>query len=189
MSERYLMVKSSGDNRVLLESTHAGIDVNTTANVVNGDVTVRDSTTGRFKERGSNLRIVWAAGSLQWANMEAALTPFLNSSTTAYTKELDLRGFTQFRIHAGVSGTPVASSKLGAQYSINATDFFGLDNGTANTLSTVNISDLSAAGRIVTAWATLNTAARISAIIVGIYGQDGDGAGDPVFTYVELEFR
>ena len=191
-TKRYLMIKSSGDGRPLLQANHLGIDANVTADQVAGDVTVRDSTTGRLKERGSNLRISWlSAFDVAWTNMPAALTIFMSDTGTGMSRELDLRGFTQFRIHVGVglSTTGVAAAKIGAQYSINGTDYFGLDNGTATTISTVVVTDLSAAVRLVSTWGTLNTAARIAGIYVQVYGVDGDGAGDARFNNVEIEFR
>lgn len=176
-----------------MQSNHIGIDANVTADVVNGDALVRDSTTGRFKERASGVEIhffsVIQTGNIgfEWTNFPAALTEAFGAAIHRRIK--DLRGYTQWRLAVNQGTTSSAGSVIGAQYSLDAgANWNGLDNGTAATQSTTTV-DVATTGTLTSAWAAINTAARIADVMLRITGSGGDGAADPVFSLFVMEVR
>lgn len=121
-----------------------------------------------------------------WTNKNVALQEFLNTNQRRLT--VDLTNATQFRIIANVTTQGVSGSVTGIQYSTDGgTTFRGLDNGTANTNSTVTLSDLGT-GSKVTAWTNLAAGAKAD-VLLRITGSGGDGAADPAFSNISIQIK
>jgi len=121
-----------------------------------------------------------------WTNKTLALQEFLNTNQRRLT--IDLTNATQFRITSNVTTQGAAASVTGFQYSIDGgTTFRGLDNGTANTNSTVTLSDLGT-GSKVSAWTNLAVGAKAD-VILRIAGSGGDGTLDPAFSNISLQIK
>lgn len=121
-----------------------------------------------------------------WTNKNVALQEFLNTNQRRLT--IDLTNATQFRIIANVTTQGVSGSVTGIQYSTDGgTTFRGLDNGTANTNSTVTLSDLGT-GSKVTAWTNLAAGAKAD-VLLRIAGSGGDGAADPAFSNISIQIK
>jgi len=187
-TQPYLLIKSTGDGRALLQSEHLRVNA-LVSGTVGDQLVVSTSTT--LGQRAGSLEIVFVASTLggtgAWTNMPAALTELYGDAFQRRTK--DLRGFTQFRLAINVETAGAAGAVLGAQYSLDAgANWAGLDNGTAATISDLTQA-INATGAFVTAWATLNTAAAINGILLRIVGSGGDGAADPSFRLIIMEVR
>lgn len=121
-----------------------------------------------------------------WTNKNVALQEFLNTNQRRLT--IDLTNATQFRIIANVTTQGASASVTGIQYSTdNGTTWRGLDNGTANTNSTVTLSDLGT-GSKVTAWTNLAASAKAD-VLLRIAGSGGDGAADPAFSNISIQIK
>jgi len=152
-----------------------------------GEVLALDVTTKRFTRRVPNCFVTFSAGTQTIANIPTALTEY-DDGTAIRRRTVSLLGYTQFRLHVGVNVTAVGGA-LGVQYSLDAgVNWNGLDNGTAATNSTLTQS-IAVSGSFVTAWATINTAARINDILLRPTSVGGDGAEDPTVTIYMMEVR
>ena len=127
-----------------------------------------------------------SAGAQSFTNMPAALTELIATDIFRHTE--DLTYCTQFRLQVGINVAGFAGSTLGIQYSLDGgTNWFGLDNGTADVISTVTLL-LTSNGHIVTAWTDIATLGRAD-VLLRIVGIDGNGAVDPSFNTLEVQFR
>ena len=84
-----------------------------------------------------------------------------------------------------------ANAKLGVQYSTDGgSNWFGLDNGTADTISTLTASTTGSTGFNSHAWATItaNGKADVLLRVVGLVS-GGAGTGDPDFAGIQIQFR
>lgn len=121
-----------------------------------------------------------------WTNKNVALQEFLNTNQRRLT--IDLTNATQFRIIANVTTQGASASVTGIQYSTDGgTTWRGLDNGTANTNSTVTLSDLGT-GSKVTAWTNLAASAKAD-VLLRIAGSGGDGAADPAYSNISIQIK
>lgn len=119
--------------------------------------------------------------------MPAALTELSGNAVRRQIR--DLHQFSQFRFHVNVIAVGLAGSKLGVQYSLDGgSNWNGLDNGTAATISTFT-QPVDAIGTFMTAWATINSAARKNGVMLRIVGQDGNGAADPDLSNIVIECK
>ena len=186
-SESYLWIKSTGDGRPNMQSTHLRMDTAAIASQALGDEFVLDTSTGRLKERAGILYIEFGYLGV-YTNMPAALEELGNTATRR--RIVSLRGFTQFRIVLTVGATASTAGVLGAQYSLDAgANWAGLDNGTAATQSTVTAAITPANTVVQSAWATINTAAAINDILLRLTVSGGDGAEDPELGTMVVEVR
>lgn len=79
-------------------------------------------------------------------------------------------------------------ANVGIQYSLdNGSNWFGLDNGTADVISTV-INLMGTLGFKITAWTNITTLAKVD-VLLRLVGIDGNGAIDPILLNIEVQFR
>ena len=104
-------------------------------------------------------------------------------------KSATLNQFSQFPFHVNVIVVGLAGSKIGIQYSLDSgTNWSGLDNGTAAAISALT-QPIDAIGTFMTEWATINSAARRTGVMLRIVGQDGNGAADPDLSNIVIECK
>ena len=115
-----------------------------------------------------------------WTNMPAVLTAFLGV-TTQNTK-FDMSPFTQARLVAQIQVAGSGSAKLRIQHSAIAISWAYLDGTSAPSL------DISGTGLKVSDWATLEADAGNDHLL-RLVGIDGDGAADPQFGLIVVQFR
>lgn len=121
-----------------------------------------------------------------WTNKPNALNEFL---ATAHRRlSVALANAVDFRIVMGVQTQGAAASVTGIQYSTDGgTTWRGLDNGTSGANSTVTVADLGT-GIKTSAWTALAAGAKTD-VLVRVAGSGGDGALDPLFTYIGIQLR
>lgn len=115
-----------------------------------------------------------------WTAQPAALTELLGVTTAR--RKFDLRRYTQARVVAYVDTAGAAGAKLRAQYSTDESAWAYLDGATGPSVA------VDATGVEVSAWVDLEAAARAD-VFLRLVGIDGDGAADPVFGTLALQFR
>ena len=121
-----------------------------------------------------------------WTNKAAALQELLN--TPRYQTQIDLTGFSQFRYVFYVATIGTAGSITGFQYSDDGgATWKGLDNNIAGSLSTATFSD-NTIGLKIGVWTDLATGAQ-SDIRLRVAGSGGDGALDPAYGTMQIQFR
>ena len=118
-------------------------------------------------------------GATTWTNMPAALTAFL--AVTTQNTQFDMSAFTQARLVAQIQVAGSGSAKLRVQHGDGFTWDY-LDGSSEPSL------DISSAGLKVSSWVTLESAARADRIL-RLVGIDGDGAADPDFGLIVVQFR
>ncbi len=125
------------------------------------------------------------AATVTWSNMPLALTEF--NALTRHRQGMDLTNYTQARIIVNVMVAGAATPALIAcQYSINAGVAWNyLDSAGANTGPNV---DISAIGLKVGSWITIDAAAMAD-VWLRIVGVSGDGAVDPQFGSIIVQFK
>ena len=134
--------------------------------------------------------ILKSVASQVWTNQPAAITEILG--TAENRSQVDLTGFTSYRLMVDllVVNADETTAKLGVQYSLDAgANWFGLDNGTADTISTLCADINTAAGLITHAKANITAVAKVDVLlrVVGLVS-GGGGDGDPDFAKVEIQF-
>jgi hypothetical protein len=145
------------------------------------------TSAGVVYNRASGAEAIFSGAAATWSNMPLALTEIFGSTIRRRIK--DLRGYTQWRLAVDINTGAISTAVLGVQYSLDSgSTFNGLDNGTAATLSTVT-ANIENSGTLTSAWATLNTAARVADVLLRIAGEGGDGATDPSISTIAVEFR
>lgn len=110
--------------------------------------------------------------------MPAAFTQFLGI-TNVYVQQVDLSRATQFRLIANVRFAGASGAKL------------RITDGSSNDLASVaGAGDLPIGfvGVIVTAWVDIAVAERADQALT-LWGYGGDGAIDPTFANVRMEYR
>lgn len=117
-----------------------------------------------------------------WANMPAAQIEIFSS--TYARRAVDLTDITEFRLSVQQSVAGVATAFVRAQYSTNGGGtWFDLEDGGI----TADV-EVFAVGFKVGAWAALAPAAA-GDVQLRIVGEGGNGAADPAFRYIGIEFR
>lgn len=126
---------------------------------------------------------------LAWTNMPAALSFWLSSATVAKgVTKVDLTGFTQVRLLVNKQGTAgAAASKLILRY--KAAPFTQAvanysDIGTSEVSVAVNVTNTF----LETAWIDLVAGAKAD-VFLALLGSGGDGALDPAFGQITVEFK
>jgi len=126
-------------------------------------------------------------GQVDWDNMPLALTEWQNDPD--WRTMLDLTDMSQWRFlsrSSNAAGTVTCA--VGVQYSTdNGVTWSGLDNGIVGSMSTAQNS-CDVIGYFVTAWSPLNVTAQADVWIRAV-GQGGNGAADPDFGTVQVQFR
>jgi hypothetical protein len=129
-----------------------------------------------------------------WTNQPAALS-FLPSSQLAYQLRMDCSLYDQVRITVVCpgSGTYVAGSKLLARYrtaaaGTNNTPANWVEMGVSSTDVAVAFSGSGGAAAATSGWFDLTALAKDD-ILIQLLGVDGNGAADPSFLRVYLEFK
>lgn len=123
---------------------------------------------------------------IEFNNQPAVLTELFGNPNTRLSE--DLTYCTQFRLLTQVTTVGLAGSNLGIQYSLDGgTNWFGLDNGTADVISTV-VNLLTSTGHIISGWTDIDSLGRVD-VLLRIVGLDGNGVVDPAFTRIEVQFR
>ena len=122
-----------------------------------------------------------------WTNMPAAESFWLGSSISV--RYFDTRPFTEVRLSCLRAGNvaPIGSAiqlKFATAYSTNGSDYNGMTTAGSPLLlisgtQTHSVSD----------WQTLLPEARIENCYLAVLGSGGDGAMDPVFGNIEIDFR
>jgi hypothetical protein len=121
------------------------------------------------------------ASNLVWTNMPLALTEFVSTYTRS---RADLSNCTHYRIYVSQSVAGFAGADLNMQYSLDGTTWVAadlvsgageLDVGTGTGLKTG-------------AWAALKDSAK-GDVYLRLVGKDGDGAVDPAWRQVKIQFR
>ena len=118
-----------------------------------------------------------------WSNMPAAQTELFGN--TWGRRASDLTGLAEFRVtvNQGVAG--VAGAFLRAQYS---TDGGGTWNNLESGGTGADLDVGAGTGLKVGAWGALDPTA-IDDVQLRLVGQNGNGAADPSFRYIGIEFR
>lgn len=120
------------------------------------------------------------AGDRTWTNMPAAKTGVFGNTTDRYVRRLDLTDARQVRFTFAIATGGVAGADLLLRYStdnITYTDMTG-------TLTTFGAST----GIFDSGWDDLDAGAK-AGVYVRPYGQDGNGAADPVIDWLAAMFR
>ncbi len=166
-----------------LATINGVISVTTDNGVVS---TVSTTTCGSFC-----YQMIWdtlsSGTATTWTNMPLALTEF--NGVAIHRTQIDLSDMTQWRLFdTTTTALPPVTCSIGAQYSTdNGVTWRALDNGTIGRISNSrNSCDL--AGDFITAWSPLNSTA-IADVFIRVVGQGGDGAIDPPFGHIQLQFR
>lgn len=115
-----------------------------------------------------------------WTNMPAALTEF-QGLTTKRTKD-ELTNATQARLIVNIGVVGATNAEIRAQYSTDQSTWYYLDNVDG---PKANIATL---GLRVSAWITLVAGAKAD-VFLRLVGINGDGAKDPKFGGVQLQFK
>jgi hypothetical protein len=118
-----------------------------------------------------------------WTNMPLAQTELFGAVWGR--RAADLSDLTQFRLCVTQSVAGAAAATLRVQYSTdNGANWSNLEQGgTAGDLAVGTGTGLK-----VGAWTILDPAAATD-VQLRMVGQNGDGAADPVFRYIGVEFR
>jgi hypothetical protein len=177
-------------NDVIVDGTVSGTDL------IADDIRVDSAGTLTAPDGWHQASYQLASGLYQyvWSNKPALLLPFgfgapPVSSGERISKWIDLRQFTEFRMVVYVAAPGVdANSKIGAQFE-NGGSFYGLDNDTLDTISDNAISDNVTNTSQRSAWNSIAAAARVEDCQVRIVGEGGDGAADPSYRRLEIQFR
>ncbi len=134
--------------------------------------------------------ILKSVASQVWTNEPAALTEILG--TTENRTKVDLTNVTQYRLMVNLLVLNAeANALLGVQYSLDdGSNWFGLDNGTADTVSTLTASTTLTTGFLTHAWANITALAKVDVLlrVVGLVS-GGGGTGDPDFAKIEIQFK
>lgn len=124
--------------------------------------------------------VPFLGASTGWLDMPAALTQL---GGVAIRVPMDLSGFSQARIIAEVETAGAAGADLRGYYATTSGgSYAALDGGTGPEIA------IGTTGFKESSWATIAAAAR-GEVYLQVYGIDGDGAVDPVFNSVALQFR
>lgn len=118
--------------------------------------------------------------------MPAALTELRGVVGDPYRRATDLTGMSEARIQVGISVVGFAGAKFRGQYSTDSGASWNyFDSDGADSGPSVPIDSL---GLAVSAWVDIDAAA-IGEVWTRIVGIDGDGAVDPQFALLELQYR
>ena len=130
--------------------------------------------------RPETVTILAPSAGVTWTDMPAALTEF-NAVTVLRTRK-DLTRFTQVRVLVNNQTVGASGAEIRGQYSLNESSWDYLDgsSGPGANVGTTGVRS--------SAWVSLATAAKAD-VFLRIIGIDGDGAADPVFGLIALEFR
>ncbi len=117
----------------------------------------------------------------EWTNMPSAGTQF---GLGYGIKAIDLTAATEYRIVVNMHDNSAASgADLNLQYSTDAISYYAADSAAAGEL------DISTnAGILIGDWATLVAGAKTS-VYIAILGKGGDGAADPDFSSLMVQFK
>lgn len=143
-------------------------------------------------QNGKNFILVVSHGeaSRVWTNQPAALTELFGA--TEDRSQVDLTNVTQYRLVTNLLVLNAENlARLGVQYSLDSgANWFGLDNGTADVISTVFSDITTATGFNTHAFTNIATAAKADVLIrvVGLVS-GGSGTGDPDFAKIEIQFK
>ena len=121
-----------------------------------------------------------------WTNManvaRSAAQPLYNASGSIL--RANLAGCTQARSCINVAVTGAASAMIGFQFSLNGTSWSFLED----TASGLDLS-ANAIGFKTSSWMTISTSAMVDDLWLRAVGFRGDGAADPKFGIIQLEFK
>ena len=153
------------------------------------DISSNDTDIATLKN-AKNFNEIIALAANTWTNQPAALTELLGN--TIRRCAVDLTNVTQYRLVVKVTTLNAENlAKLGVQYSLdNGSNWFGLDNGTADTISTLTASITGATGFNTHAFANITALAKVEVElrVVGLVS-GGSGTGDPAFEKIEIQFK
>jgi hypothetical protein len=125
-----------------------------------------------------------------WTNMPAALTLAFSGLSIQHSHSVwvDLSEFTEWRLQGGCATVAgFAGSVMGLLHDRGGKGtYYGLDNGTAATMSTVTVACTT--GMKITPWTTIHPSNRVDGMI-RLHGQGGDGIVDPDFKMFVLSLR
>lgn len=142
---------------------------------------------GYVAARSWNITL-WVANlnSGTWTDMPAAHTLFVNGFTGAI-KRADLTEFTQCRLKVVTISPGFTGAKLRARYATSGPTTIGnyLQIGSSEVTVTI---DGAGTQFLASAWTDLVAGAK-GDVYLACTGIDGNGAADPVFTSVDVEFR
>lgn len=125
-----------------------------------------------------------------WTNQPAALTELFGAVEDR--SQVDLTNITKYRLMVNLLVLNAENlARLGVQYSLdNGSNWFALDTGTADVIST-SIADITTATGFNThSWIDIATLAKADVMIrvVGLVS-GGAGTGDPDFAKIEIQFK
>lgn len=123
----------------------------------------------------------------KWDNKAAGLQEYDGDDN--WRTRIVLTDMLQWRlIHHSDDDSGTADCVIGVQYSTDGgTTWRGLDNGVVGLLST-NTNSCDVEGNFVSGWATLDATAQAD-VWLRIAGTGGDGAADPRFGTIQVQFR
>ncbi len=125
---------------------------------------------------------------VNWSSKPVVLTEF--RSVDRNRTMLDLQHYREWRLVVDVASNPaLTGSVLGVQFSDDgASSWFGLDNGTEDTMSNATVSDDNNAF-VFTSWASINASAQIENCRLRLVGEGGDGIENTQYGTVQVQFR
>jgi len=130
--------------------------------------------------------VVSARDRVEWRDMEAGLDEF--DENIFHRTKINLIDLLQWRLVHYSEQAGSVNCVLGVQYSTDGgTNWWGLDNGVADSLST-STNSCDAVGHFVSGWTDLDATAQAD-VWLRLAGEGGDGAADPRFGNIEVQFR
>ncbi len=115
-----------------------------------------------------------------WTDMPSALTEFNGSSR--YRFWVDLTYATEMRLCVSVGVAGEASAELRVQYSLDNSSFSYVDNVSGPAVS------ISAGGLYKSSWVSITAAAKAD-VVLRVIGINGNGATDPSFGAIHIQYR
>jgi parallel beta-helix repeat protein len=122
----------------------------------------------------------FAASSVTWTDMPAALTELLGN--TRQRTKVDLTNITEARLIVNLPTAGAATAEMRLQYSTDQSTWNYLDSGTGPSVS------LAANGLQVSSFVTLVAGAK-SDVFLRVVGINGDGAADPILGTIYAQFQ
>jgi hypothetical protein len=146
----------------------------------NGQVLTWTSTGPAWSYNPFVVTILAGNANLTWTNMPVALTEL--AGVTRYRTRVDLTNVTQARITVVVMVAGATNARLAVQYSTDQVTWNYLD-GSSGPFVNINSTGLQ-----VSSWVNITAGAR-GDVYLRIVGLNGDGAADPQFGLITVQFR
>lgn len=186
----FVFIQNKGDSaRLVIEVAELGVPPEVTDPNANALVIYQDPTSQRLKVREyPALTAHWLADqTIQtlayqagvWTNMPLALTEMFGD--TRLRTAMDLTNFTEFRVVANLTVAGAAGAVIYPRFDAGA-GFLEMGAGALGRLT------IDSTGVLTGNWATMDTNGKAD-VELQMVGSGGDGAADPAFGIIQLQFR